>query len=563
MIPEHEAAPRPARSSTAATIAGPLGFASAVLVGFLWTPIAGMAVAALTLLYTALLFAGMPAMSSGSSVDPYLAQVMRWRLVIPPRPSGAPGIAALGEAVRRIIFSVFTWILAAGAVLIVGAIALFAFDNISGELSSAALYVTLVVLYTVFVPPLIAGSLAVLDGRSLSASAFIPSRGWPTASMCSLIAIGCPSVTAYLVLDVYASLFDSHIAWEQKLTGSTVVIVLVALVAVLVASMTFVPLRWAAYFAIKYDMPIGGCIVESVRAGRVHRWRQVLQVAAVMMVTVFPLLVGRALDRSATSWVFFFAGLAVVPLALVILTLAGGIDFKKLCSEESAPVDRQVRHSRPAPRGSLLAIATLILYPVLNTISLGVNAQIQTKNTRLTASLAPDTALILTICLALLSLVPAVLAAMAVLRSRRDMWVPQGWIRALVAFAFLAQLGAAVAQVMTRESVAAADAGPYLFLGDFLSASAFIAAWLLGHRRVRATAGLAIVSGFIVAVVCANLNQKLGMVDSEFANTFVEVTTVDTAIYLTGVSAIVAATAWIAYLVELIALRHERPPLTY
>lgn len=586
MIPAHGAAPRPARPSIAATIAGPLGFASAVLVGFLWTPIAGMVVAALTLLYTALLLAGMPAASSGSSVDPYLAQVMRWRLVTPPRPSGTPGIRALGEAVWRIMFSVHTWILAAGTVLLVGATTLFAFYTISGVLSSTALYVTLVLVYTVFVPPLIAGSLAELDGRPLSASAFIPSRGWPKALMCSFIAIVCPSVAAYLVLDVYASLFDLQIAWEQQPTGNTIV-GLVGLVAALVAAMMFVPLRWAAYFAIKYDMPIGGCIVESVRAARVHRWRQALPVVAVTTFTALSVLVGRALVETATSWIFLFAGLGVVPLALVVLTLAGGIDFKKLCSEESAPVDRQrhpvtgplpgvadavpppplstvqVPHSRPAPRGSLLAIATLILYPVLNTIALGVNAQIQTGNTRFTASLSPDTALILMLCLALLSLVPSVLAAMTVLRSRRDIWVPQGWIRALVAVAFLAQLGAAVAQAITTGSVAAADAGPYLFLGDFLSASAFVAAWLLGHRRVRATAGLAIVSGFIVAVVTANLNQQLGMLGSESAQTFVEVTTVTTAIYLTGVSAIFAATAWIAYAIELVALRHERPPLTY
>lgn len=125
--------------------------------------------------------------------------------------------------------------------------------------------------------------------------------------------------------------------------------------------------------------------------------------------------------------------------------------------------------------------------------------------------------------------------------------------------AILAQVGGAIAQAVTTDSLAAADAGPYLYLTDFISASSLLAAWLLGHRRVRPTAGLAIVGGFVTGLVLARLNEQLGRVDARYPNMFVEVTTIDAAVHFSVVSAVFALTAWIAYVLEVAALRHTSP----
>ncbi|RPA65649.1 hypothetical protein EF294_02520 [Gordonia oryzae] len=570
-------------------------------VGIVWTPIAGIVLAVLTLIFIALLEAGMPATAGGHSVDPYLAQVMRWNLARPPRPQGTLGLTSVADALRRIFLVLHVWIFAAGAILLVGLASLYGFHAVGGRISSLWLYATAVVLITAFTPLLISASLAEVSGKQLTPASFVPRQGWTVATVCSFISVMWPFAVAYLVLDAYSSLSDVSIAWEQRgFSGSSTVLVVVGVIATIAGAVAYVPLRWSAYFAIHYGMPIGGCIVESIRMARVQRGHQLLGAAPVAVVIVLPILLGRALDGSAQSWMLLYVGLAGTPVGLALLSLAGSIDFTKLSGREPAPAHRprhpvvypvisgpnpvhpptipgiaaptlppihglsptppvRVAHSRPAPRGSLLATAALILYPALTTAAIHVYDQVQTETTGFATSLSPGDARLFLLGVLFLTAVPNVLAVMAVVRSRRDIWVPQAWVRFLAMLAILAQIGGVVGQAITAQSLNAADAGPYLFVTDLVTVSALLAAWLLGHRRARATAWLAVVSGFLCALIIAHLNQQLGELGNQSPERFVELSTTYTAFHLTAVSAMYATTAWIAYIIELIALRNKAP----
>ncbi len=558
-------------------IGGGCGLGIALAVGFLGSPVTAILVGVLALLYAVLLATGMPFLADGLTTESHLRILLR----CPPGPSapGARSVASVkpvAEARSRRKLNRRFWFqlsfVGSAAVGIATGLGL-----VIGVEKDVAATVSLIVIGTIGLPLLASGASRELNGEFPRLRGVIRSIRPPVVAS-AVVSIGVPVVVGYLVHNlIYRALpkMYEYVSLEMYDYVFLGVMLATLLAAFTIALYAHSKLRWMVPLAVETCIPFRVCLVETLAlaraAGPGGLWStvRIWAVPAILMAlwsTFFgndlwaaffgdhysPIELSHDLQIPMVYFGALFLPVVVVSVvsALATATLTDALTFRRLTGAPAVPVDALSGDPRAArwrlPRGSVLVTVALVLYPL-------ANGWAYAKVTEAGGSSDAEDIGSLVFGFVVTTVV-LVLALVAVGISRQpDSRAPSGLVGVLVAASLAVQIGGSILMVR-RDAVFASDAGPISFATDWLTATCLLTAWLAGHRSRWLSVAVAPLGALGAAVTLRKLNDDLSyegfwyseLVDQNFAAV---------ARSFAAVAVICVATAWAAYLIDLMASR--------